>query len=212
MQADPQHTPPPSPPSPLPPSECTTSELCALLAPVTLADPAFANWAGTYRCRPQRTFMPTDSHQLPYIFELARRERTTVRAAGAGHSPSDLACTSGFMVRTDALDRVLQVSPSPEIYHMLHSPLSFHPSILLCSWASLLWCFLAPLRSSPCSAFSLLPLASQPWRRHLTRVQPVSTDCDAEVSLKWAWASLPFTRDLQPCCDLFATPIPASPS
>lgn len=54
--------------------------------------------------------MPDDaSHQLPYIFELARRERTTVRAAGAGHSPSDLACTNGFMVRTDKLDRVLEV-------------------------------------------------------------------------------------------------------
>lgn len=60
--------------------------------------------------------MPTDSRYLPYIFELARRERTTVRPAGSGHSPSDLACTNGIMVRTDKLDKVLEVSFS--VYYL----------------------------------------------------------------------------------------------
>ncbi|KAG8997506.1 D-arabinono-1,4-lactone oxidase [Tulasnella sp. JGI-2019a] len=128
---EPGRSSPPPPPPPtisgasLPPSMCSTSELSTLLAPVTLSDAPFANWAGTYKCRPQRTFMPTDSHQLPYIFELARRERTTVRAAGAGHSPSDLACTSGFMVRTDALDRVLEINVAEE-YVIVEGGISLH--------------------------------------------------------------------------------------
>ncbi|KAG8887889.1 D-arabinono-1,4-lactone oxidase [Tulasnella sp. 332] len=134
MEPNPSQSPPPPPAidlpstaaaSILPPVLCSTSELSALLAPVTLPDASFANWAGTYKCRPQRTFMPTDSHQLPYIFELARRERTTVRAAGAGHSPSDLACTSGFMVRTDALDRVLEINVEEE-YVIVQGGVSLH--------------------------------------------------------------------------------------
>ncbi|KAG8908848.1 D-arabinono-1,4-lactone oxidase [Tulasnella sp. 403] len=104
--------------APLHPSSLSTSDLRRLLHPITLASSspraAFANWAGTYKCNPRRTFAPTSSDQLPYIFELARRLGTTVRAAGAGHSPSDLACTNGFMVRTDALDRVLEVNIDDE--------------------------------------------------------------------------------------------------
>lgn len=43
------------------------------------------------------------------IVELARREGTSVRCAGAGHSPSDLACTQGYMIRTDKLDALVEV-------------------------------------------------------------------------------------------------------
>lgn len=49
--------------------------------------------------------------QCALIFELARREGKTVRAVGVGHSPSDLACTNEYMLRTTKLDRVLDVSP-----------------------------------------------------------------------------------------------------
>lgn len=96
------------------PADCTTAQLEYVLRPITInpssRQASFVNWAGTYKCRPSRVFAPFHHSQLPYIFELARREKTTVRAAGAGHSPSDLACTSGFMVRTDGLNAVLEVS------------------------------------------------------------------------------------------------------
>lgn len=100
--------------SPPPPSSCTTPELRRILDDVTIRPSSplasFSNWAGTYKCSPSTTFLPTSASQLPYIFELAKRHGSTVRAAGAGHSPSDLACTTGFMVRTDKLAKVLEVS------------------------------------------------------------------------------------------------------
>ncbi|KAH0833971.1 D-arabinono-1,4-lactone oxidase-domain-containing protein [Lanmaoa asiatica] len=48
-----------------------------------------------------------DSVEL--ILDRARRERKVVRAVGVGHSPSDLACTSGYMLRTTKLNRLLEV-------------------------------------------------------------------------------------------------------
>lgn len=61
-------------------------------------------------CRHLRTvFLPTTEEQCVLIVELARREGTSVRCAGAGHSPSDLACTQGYMIRTDKLDALVEV-------------------------------------------------------------------------------------------------------
>lgn len=101
-------------PPPSSPSSCSTDDLHRLLATIELSSSSpqasFSNWAKTYHCKPSKTYMPTDSRQLPFIFELARREGSTVRPAGSGHSPSDLACTNGMMVRTDKLDKVLEVS------------------------------------------------------------------------------------------------------
>jgi len=53
--------------------------------------------------------------QCRLILELARREGKTVRAAGVGHSPSDLACTSGYMVRLTKMNRLIQVSSSSDV-------------------------------------------------------------------------------------------------
>ena len=47
--------------------------------------------------------------QCQLILELARREGRRVRFAGVGHSPSDLACTKEYMLRTTKLNRVLEV-------------------------------------------------------------------------------------------------------
>lgn len=71
---------------------------------------AFTNWARTYVCKPLAVFEPQTVHQCRLILELARREGKTVRAVGVGHSPSDLACTNEYMLRTTKLDRVLEVS------------------------------------------------------------------------------------------------------
>ncbi|KAI0632860.1 L-gulonolactone/D-arabinono-1,4-lactone oxidase [Trametes polyzona] len=88
--------------------------LYELLAPVTLrADSpraTFTNWGLTYTCTPLSVFEPETEQQCALILELARREGKTVRVAGIGHSPSDLACTTGFMLRTEKLNRVLEVN------------------------------------------------------------------------------------------------------
>lgn len=91
-----------------------TSLLLSILAPITLShnDPrsTFYNWARTYVAMPARVFVPTNQAQCAAIVELARREGGGVRAVGAGHSPSDLACTNGSMIRMDKLNRVISVS------------------------------------------------------------------------------------------------------
>jgi L-gulonolactone oxidase len=88
----------------------SVSELYALLQPITLSPgTAFRNWGHTFRCTPLTIFEPVSEYQCELILELARREGRTVRAVGVGHSPSDLACTSGFMVRMGRLNQVLEV-------------------------------------------------------------------------------------------------------
>ena len=111
-------SPPPPPPPPPPPSgklaSVDTATLRRQLAPVTLAAGAagatFTNWGLSFTCRPEATFVPRDEGECALVLELARREGKRVRAAGVGHSPSDVACTREYMVRTDRLDKVVQVS------------------------------------------------------------------------------------------------------
>lgn len=90
------------------------TDLHCALAPITLSpaakDASFTNWAGTFACRPLAVFRPESAEQAELVFELARREGKPLRVAGVGHSPSDLACTTGYMLRTEKLNRILKVS------------------------------------------------------------------------------------------------------
>lgn len=91
-----------------------TEALYEALRPVTIPPSSkyarFTNWSGTFSCSPLAVFEPESEHQCRLILELARREGKVVRAVGVGHSPSDLACTTGFMLRTTKLDRVLEIN------------------------------------------------------------------------------------------------------
>jgi L-gulonolactone oxidase len=40
---------------------------------------------------------------------LARQQNKQVKVVGGGHSPSDIACTDGFMIHMGKMNRVLQV-------------------------------------------------------------------------------------------------------
>lgn len=81
-----------------------------VVVPASSPHATFTNWAKTYVCVPLVVFEPWTVHQCALIFELARREGKTVRAAGVGHSPSDLVCTNEYMLRTTKLDKILEVS------------------------------------------------------------------------------------------------------
>ncbi|KAF5329244.1 hypothetical protein D9619_009035 [Psilocybe cf. subviscida] len=70
----------------------------------------FTNWGLSFTCKPCALFEPENDFQCELILELARRERKRIRVAGIGHSPSDLACTSEYMLRTTKLNRVLEVN------------------------------------------------------------------------------------------------------
>ena len=107
----------------LPPSDISLDELYRLLRPVTVdrssSDAVFQNWGRTFRCRPSSVFQPETEHQLELILELARREKQTVRAVGIGHSPSDLACTSGFMIQMNRLDKIIEVRVIAELAYLI---------------------------------------------------------------------------------------------
>lgn len=91
------------------------AELYCLLKPITAPSHAssFHNWAETFHCKPLIAFEPENLHHCQLILELARREKKVVRAAGVGHSPSDIACTRDFLLRTQKLKRLVSVSLSP---------------------------------------------------------------------------------------------------
>ncbi|KAI0789166.1 L-gulonolactone D-arabinono-1,4-lactone oxidase [Abortiporus biennis] len=104
-----------SKPPQLPPlADIPLETLYNLLQPITLPASSpratFTNWGLSYTCRPLAVFEPETEQQCELILELARREGRHVRAAGIGHSPSDLACTSEFMLRTERLDNILEVN------------------------------------------------------------------------------------------------------
>jgi len=67
--------------------------------PTDAPEAEFTNWAKTFRCKPQRVFAPTTVEQCRAIMELARREGARLHPVGVGHSPSDLACTNGWLLR-----------------------------------------------------------------------------------------------------------------
>ncbi|KIK56155.1 hypothetical protein GYMLUDRAFT_99326 [Collybiopsis luxurians FD-317 M1] len=89
------------------------SQLYEILLPITVPSSSpkarFTNWAKTFVCTPLAVFEPRNEYQCQVILELARREGKVIRVAGVGHSPSDLAFTNEFMLRTTYLNRVLSV-------------------------------------------------------------------------------------------------------
>ncbi len=67
------------------------------------------NWAGDQRCLPARIERPSGRGELIEAVQRATEAGLTVRAVGAGHSFTDVACTGGVLLRMDRLDRVLGV-------------------------------------------------------------------------------------------------------
>lgn len=95
-------------------SSLPLSNLYTLVRPVSI-DPGspksrFTNWGLSFSCKPLAVFEPETELQCQAILEIARREGKTVRAAGVGHSPSDLACTEGFMVLMTRMKSILEVN------------------------------------------------------------------------------------------------------
>jgi L-gulonolactone oxidase len=85
-------------------------QLVDALAPTAVARPAWANWARTFHAVPHALFHPTDAHHARLALELATRDARVLRPVGIGHSPSDVACTTDYMLNITALNRVLEVN------------------------------------------------------------------------------------------------------
>jgi D-arabinono-1,4-lactone oxidase len=65
-------------------------------------------WAQTFFSRPELYFQPASIPELQKIVTLARRCRKRICVTGFGHSPSDLTCTSSWLINLDNLSAVLE--------------------------------------------------------------------------------------------------------
>eukprot|EP01137_Pigoraptor_chileana_P025351 Opistho-2@94729 len=69
----------------------------------------FLNWASTFGCRPHVYAEPSTEAEIIALVRLARESGHHVRAVGAGHSPSDIACCEDYLVSLSRLNCVLHV-------------------------------------------------------------------------------------------------------
>lgn len=70
----------------------------------------WTNHLGNQSVDPLRIYRPRTIEQVAEVVREAEQARTTVRAVGSGHSWSDVALTTGFLLETDQLSTV----PAPE--------------------------------------------------------------------------------------------------
>ena len=68
-------------------------------------------WAWTFHSRPELYIQPQTLEEIQKVVKLAGRCRRRIVVVGCGHSPSDLTCTSSWMVNLDHYRRVLAVDP-----------------------------------------------------------------------------------------------------
>jgi D-arabinono-1,4-lactone oxidase len=66
-------------------------------------------WAKTFLSRPELYIQPESLEEIQKVVNLARRCRKRLVVVGCGHSPSDLTCTSSWMLNLDNYARVLNV-------------------------------------------------------------------------------------------------------
>ncbi len=66
-------------------------------------------WAKTFHSRPELYLQPHSTEEIQKIVVLARRCRRRIATTGCGHSPSDLTCTSSWLVNLDYYDELLDV-------------------------------------------------------------------------------------------------------
>ncbi|KIW04974.1 uncharacterized protein PV09_04136 [Verruconis gallopava] len=68
-------------------------------------------WALTFHSRPELYIRPQSIPEIQKVVHLAHKCRKRIVVVGSGHSPSDLTCTSAWMVNLDDFSDVLKVDP-----------------------------------------------------------------------------------------------------
>ncbi|KLU83309.1 D-arabinono-1,4-lactone oxidase [Magnaporthiopsis poae ATCC 64411] len=66
-------------------------------------------WAKTFASSPELYIQPESQAEIEKVVSLARRLRRRVSLVGCGHSPSDLTCTSGWLINLDGYGRILSL-------------------------------------------------------------------------------------------------------
>ncbi|KAJ0162161.1 putative D-arabinono-1,4-lactone oxidase [Colletotrichum tanaceti] len=68
-----------------------------------------ATWARTFASLPELYIQPQSQQEVEKAVKLARRCRRRITTVGHAHSPSDLTCTSNWLVNLDDFKKVLSV-------------------------------------------------------------------------------------------------------
>ena len=71
------------------------------------SETSFSNWAGDVQVSPTAIYEPSSIDELVAIVKAAEQQNVSVHAVGSGWSFNDNFSTSGFLIRTDALNRIL---------------------------------------------------------------------------------------------------------
>lgn len=89
----------------------------SLLREISQVDPAVpfraspgylhSTWAKTFFSRPDLYIRPQSVAEIQKVVKLARRCRRRLVTVGSGHSPSDLTCTSAWLINLDDFNRIL---------------------------------------------------------------------------------------------------------
>lgn len=75
-------------------------------------------WAKTYHSFPELYIQPQSIEEIRKTVNLARRCRRRLVAVGCGHSPSDLTCTSSWMVNLDRYNQILGIDRNTKVVVM----------------------------------------------------------------------------------------------
>ncbi|KAI4130545.1 MAG: hypothetical protein LQ338_001693 [Usnochroma carphineum] len=75
-------------------------------------------WANTYRSFPELYIQPRNSEEIQKIVKLAQKCRRRLVVVGCGHSPSDLTCTSSWMVNLDRFNKILSIDKDSKVVVM----------------------------------------------------------------------------------------------
>ncbi len=67
----------------------------------------WSNWAGDQRCAPAQIARPSSEDELAQTVAGAAARGQGVRAAGSGHSFTDIACTDGLLIDTSGMQRLI---------------------------------------------------------------------------------------------------------
>lgn len=69
-----------------------------------------ATWARTFHSSPELYVQPQTLEEIEKVVNLARKCRRRITTVGCGHSPSDLTCTSSWLINLDNFKEVLDVN------------------------------------------------------------------------------------------------------
>ena len=72
-------------------------------------------WARTFSSIPELYIQPESSQEIEKVLRLARKWRRRVCVVGSCHSPSDLTCTSSWLVNLDNFNKILSIDASTGI-------------------------------------------------------------------------------------------------